>query len=458
MSENDFDLVTIGAGSGGTRASRLAAAKGARVAIAEEHRIGGTCVIRGCVPKKLFVYAANYKRSFKDAAGYGWTVDAKFDWPTLRDNVGREVDRLSAIYLRNLHNAGCEVMNARATIEGPHKVRVGDRTLNAKKILVATGGRPLLPTDVEGIEHAITSDEAFTLKELPKRALIVGGGYIAVEFATIFNGLGVSTCLVYRGETVLNGFDDDVRVQVHADLERQGVRFSTNTMLTRIEKTKDGLACHLTNDKQLTTDLVMFAIGRTPHTKGLGLDTAGVELNQEGAVKVDPFSRTNVESIYAIGDVTDRLNLTPVAIREAQAFHATAFEDTPTAFDHADVPTAVFSQPPAAVVGLSEADARRRCGKIDVYRTLFRPMKHVLAGNEERMLMKLIVKADTQEVVGLHVVGIDAPEIVQAAAIAVKAKLTKQQWDATTALHPTVAEELVLMRDKYVAPELKAMG
>ncbi|MBC7792358.1 MAG: FAD-dependent oxidoreductase, partial [Clostridia bacterium] len=387
MSDNDFDLVTIGAGSGGTRASRLAAIKGARVAIAEEHRVGGTCVIRGCVPKKLFVYAANYPQTFKDAANYGWKAEATFDWHTLRDNVSREVDRLSAIYLRNLHNAGVEVITERAVITGPNSVRIGEREVSAQKILVASGGRPLLPTDVPGVELAITSDEAFGLKRLPRRALIVGGGYIAVEFATIFSGLGVETCMIYRGETVLLGFDDDVRVQVHADLERRGVRFATQTMVSKIEKVDDGLLVSLTGDRQMKTDLVMFAIGRTPHTKGLGLESAGIELTALGAVKVDAFSRTNVSSVYAIGDVTDRLNLTPVAIREAQAFYATAFEETPTAFDHADVPTAVFSQPPAAVVGLSEADARKKYSKIDVYRTLFRPMKHVLAGNEERMLM-----------------------------------------------------------------------
>lgn len=458
MSNNEYDLVTIGAGSGGTRASRLAAIKGAKVAIAEESRVGGTCVIRGCVPKKLFVYAAGYKQAFRDAANYGWKVETSFDWPTLRDNVQREVDRLSAIYLRNLNNAGVEVLHDRAVVTGPNSLRIGDRDVRAGKILVASGGRPLLPSDVEGVEHAITSDEAFALKELPRRALIVGGGYIAVEFATIFNGLGVSTCLVYRGETVLGGFDDDVRVQVHADLERQGVRFTTGTMLERIEKTDEGLVCHLSGDKRVVTDLVMFAIGRVPHTKGLGLESAGVELGAEGAVKVNEFSQTNVPSIWAIGDVTDRLNLTPVAIREAQAFYSSAFEDKPTAFDHADVPTAVFSQPPAAVVGLSEADARKKLAKVDIYRTQFRPMKHVLAGNEERMLMKLVVNGETDEVVGLHVVGIDAPELVQAAAIAVKARITKKQWDLTCALHPTVGEELVLMRDKFVAPELKAMG
>ncbi len=460
MGSFDYDLFTIGAGSAGTRASRLAAVKGARVGLAEDSRIGGTCVVRGCVPKKYLVFGAEFAQAFRDAAGYGWTVgDAKLDWPTLRDNVARDVTRLSAIYERNLVNAGVEIFAERATIVGANEVRLASgKTVSAQTILVASGGRPRRPKELEGCELALVSDDAFQLEALPKRLLIVGGGYIAVEFANIFSALGVDVCLVYRGHTVLQGFDDDLRIQVHGDLERHGVRVSSNTTLTAIAEKNGGYSARTTSGAHLEADKVLVAIGRDPNTDGIGLSEVGVKLDDDGAIAVDTYSRTSVPSIYAIGDVTNRVNLTPVAIREAQAFVETVFDKRPCAFDHADVPTAVFCSPPAAAVGLSEAQARKTFSSVDVYRALFRPMRNVLAGNEDRALMKLVVRGDTHEVVGVHMVGDAAPEIIQVAAIAVKAKLTKDQWDATCALHPTVAEELVLMREKYVPPALNTMG
>ncbi len=460
MSQYDYDLFTIGAGSGGTRASRLAASKGARVAVAEESRIGGTCVIRGCIPKKFLVYGAEFAQIFRDAKGYGWTVgETTFDWPTLRDRIARDIDRLSAVYQRNMVNAGVEVFEERAQIIGPHEVRLASgKTVSAETILIATGGQPHRPHDLPGCELALVSDDVFTLEELPRRLLIVGGGYIAVELAAIFAGLGVETCLVYRGHTVLQGFDDDLRLQVHADLERRGVKLITNTMLSAMEERGNEHVARTTAGGHIAADKIVVAIGRRPSTGNLGLEKAGVELSSEGAIKVDDYSRTNVPSIYAIGDVTNRLNLTPVAIREAQAFVETVIDKKPCTFDHADVPTAVFSQPPAAAVGMTEAQARKAHGTIDIYRSTFRPMRNVLADNDYRVLMKLVVRADNQQIVGVHMVGDQAPEIMQMAAIAVKAKLTKAQWDATCALHPTIAEELVLMREKYVQPALGAMG
>ena len=455
----DYDLFTLGAGSGGVRASRLAAMSGARVAVAEEYRVGGTCVIRGCVPKKFFVYAAEYSEHFRDAKNFGWTVEPpRFDWLTLRNNVAAEVDRLSGIYVRNLRNAGVEILHDRAEVVDPHTVRLvrEDRTVTAERILVATGGAPYRPLELEGQEHAITSNEVFQLERLPRHVVVAGGGYIAVEFASIFAGLGVNTCLVYRGATVLRGFDDDVRTAVHEGLKRQGVRVLTGGVFSRIEKTGHGLRCHVTEHGAVDCDTVMLAIGRTPHTRGLGLENAGVALGKNGEVLVDAYSRSNVDSIWAVGDVTDRANLTPVAIREGQAFAETEFYGRPTRFDHADIATAVFSRPPAATVGLTEAEARRRLGKVDIYKAMFRPMKNVLSGNEARMLVKLVVEAASQKVVGVHAVGADAPEIIQLAAVAVKAGLTKQQWDANCAVHPTVAEEFVTLREKYIPPELAA--
>lgn len=461
MGQYDYDLFTIGAGSGGTRASRLAATKGARVGVAEGDRVGGTCVVRGCIPKKFMVYGAEFAQIFRDAAGYGWSVgETKFDWPTLRDNIGRDVDRLSAVYQRNMINAGVEVFEERAELVGPHEVRLASgKTVTAETILVATGGRPHRPVDMPGCELALVSDDVFNLERLPKRMLVVGGGYIAVEFAAIFAQLGVETCLAYRGHTVLQGFDEDLRILVHANLERRGVRVSINTMLSAIERDGTGFVARTTTGGSIHADKIVVAIGRDPNTSDMGLEKVGVKLSDQGAIVVDEYSRTNVPSIYAIGDVTNRLNLTPVAIREAHAFVETVFDKKPASFDHADVPTAVFCQPPAAAVGLTEAQARKLChGAVDIYRTDFRPMRNVMAGNEDRVLMKLVVRADNQQVVGVHMVGPETPEILQVAAIAVKAKLTKQQWDATCALHPTIAEELVLMRSKYTQPPLNAMG
>jgi glutathione reductase (NADPH) len=454
MSRYDYDLFTIGAGSGGVRASRLTAIGGARVAVAEEDRIGGTCVIRGCIPKKFFVYASEYAQGFKDAVGFGWTVEwARFDWATLRDNVQAEVSRLSDIYAANLDKAGVEVIPDRAELVGPNTVRLAasGRTLTAERILVATGGAVVRP-DIKGAEYAITSNEAFHLERLPERAIVVGGGYIALEFAHVFHGLGVHTTLVHRGQMVLRGFDEDVRGHVQAEMKRSGIDVLTETMITEIAPAGDGYVVKLSNGQVLETGLVMFAIGRAPNTEGLGLDEVGVRRTDVGAIAVDQWSQTSVPSIFAIGDVTNRVNLTPVAIREAVAFHRTVYQGIPTAMDHTQIPTAVFGLPQVGVVGLTETEARIRFGPIDIYKTSFRPMKHILAKNEERMLMKLVVRASDDVVLGVHLAGPDAPEMIQLAAIAVKAGLTKSQWDDTVALHPTAAEELVLLREKSVPP------
>ncbi len=449
----DFDLFVIGAGSGGVRAARVAANHGAKVAIAEEHRVGGTCVIRGCVPKKLFVYASEFAHEMHAIApGFGWTIEgARFDWATLRDNVAAEVDRLSGIYARNLRNANVEQILQRATLAGNGVVRLANgETVSAARILIATGATPWLPDDVPGVEHCITSNEIFHLAELPRRILIAGGGYIAVEFAFILKGLGVDVTLLYRGDTVLRGFDDDVRTQVHGELKRKGVRVVTQSVFERIDRTDGGLLATLTGGRRVEADQIMLAVGRIAHTEGLGCEEAGVTRGANKAIVVDDFSRTSAPGVWAVGDVTDRLNLTPVAIREGQAFALTEFAGTPTAFDHADVATAVFTQPPVGTVGLTEHDARARYGAVDIYKTTFRPMRYVMPNDETRMLMKLVVLASDDVVVGCHIVGPDAGEIIQAVGIAVKAKLTKAQFDATCAVHPTVAEELVTLKDKWV--------
>ena len=458
MAEYDYDLFVIGAGSGGVRAARLAAMTGASVAVAEEYRIGGTCVIRGCVPKKFMVYASEFARDFEVARGYGWTIpEPTFDWTTFLKAKDAEISRLSGIYAANLGKAGADIFEAKARFVGPHTVElVGkNRTVTAEKILIATGGRPKLP-EVPGVEHAITSDQAFHLHELPKRIMVVGGGYIAVEFACIFHGLGVDTTLIYRGSNILRGFDEDVRSHLADELTKRGLKVMLSCEHEKIEKTATGLVSHLGEHLPIETDQVMFATGREPYVEGLGLDAAGVKLNDRGAVAVDDYSRTNVEHIWAVGDVTDRINLTPVAIREGQAFAETEFYGRPMKFDHEDVATAVFSQPPVGSVGLSEHDARRKYGKVDIYLTRFRPMKFVFSGLSERTLMKLIVEPQGGRVVGCHIVGADGPEMIQLAAIAVKGGLTKAQWDATCALHPTAAEELVTLRERYVPPELAA--
>ena len=448
MPNSNYDLFVIGAGSGGVRAARLAAQAGARVGIAEESRIGGTCVIRGCVPKKLLVYGSEFSQTFRDAKGFGWSVDwARFDWPTLRDNVQNEVSRLEAAYRRNLTNAGAAIFEDRAVVLDAQNVRLekAGAAFSVDRILVATGGRPVVPDTLKGHEFAITSDEVFTLPELPARVLIVGGGYIAVEFASIFSGLGAETILAYRGELILRGFDEDVRKHVQDDMKRTGVEVLTQVVPTEIKQVGARKLVTLSDKKQYEVDVVLFAVGRRPHTPGLGLEQAGVALKENGAVIVDEHSRTNVPSIWAVGDVTDRINLTPVAIREGQAFAQTEFMQMPTAFDHADVPSAVFSRPPIGAVGLTETQARERHGGAIVYKTAFRPMKHIVAGNEQRTLMKMIVHPSDNRVLGIHIAGPDAPEMIQVAAVAVKAGLTKRQWDETCALHPTAAEELVLM-------------
>jgi glutathione reductase (NADPH) len=450
MTEYDYDLFVIGAGSGGVRAARLTALGGKRVAIAEEFRVGGTCVVRGCVPKKFMVMASDFSHQFETAEGYGWTVDARFDWPKFLEAKDVEIARLSGIYAANLGKAGVELMHGRAVLRDAHTVEIiGKQTVTAETILIATGGRPWKPDDLPGIEHAITSEEAFHLPELPKRILIAGGGYIAVEFAGIFAGLGVETTLIYRGPNILRGFDDDVRAHLAGEIEKRGIKVILGCQHASIEKTATGLVNRLENGMSLETDVVMFATGRVPHVKDLGLEAAGVELDANGAIKVDHLSKTTADNIWAVGDVTDRMNLTPVAIREAVAFHETVYRDNPQAFDYEAVATAVFSQPPVGVVGLSESEARHSCVKgVDVYLTRFRPMKYAFTGSDERMLMKLVVDADTQRVVGVHIVGPEAPEMIQLAAIAVKAGLTKAQWDATCAVHPTLAEELVTLKEK----------
>ncbi len=451
MTAYDYDLFVIGAGSGGVRAARLTALGGKRVAIAEEHRVGGTCVIRGCVPKKFMVMASDFAHQFETAKGYGWSVEASFDWCKFIEAKDVEIARLSGIYAANLGKAGVDLIHGRAVLKDAHTVEIvgKNRTITAAKILIATGGRPWMPDNLPGIEHAITSEEAFHLPELPNRILIAGGGYIAVEFAGIFAGLGVETTLIYRGPNILRGFDDDVRAHLAGEIEKRGIKVILGCQHVAIEKTETGLLNKLESGHDIETDVVMFATGRVPHVKALGLETAGVELNDNGAIKVDELSKTTADNIWAIGDVTDRMNLTPVAIREAVAFHETVYKDNPQHFDYEAVATAVFSQPPVGVVGLSEGEARRTCSKgIDVYVTRFRPMKYAFTGSDERVLMKLVVDQETQRVVGVHIVGPEAPEMIQLAAIAVKAGLTKAQWDATCAVHPTMAEELVTLKQK----------
>jgi len=457
LAKYDYDLFVIGAGSGGVRAARLAALSGAKVAVAEEHRVGGTCVIRGCVPKKFMVYASEFAHHFKTAEGYGWTVEgARFDWPAFIAEKDKEIARLSGIYVRNLQNAGAELVHSRVTVVDAHTVESPEKgRATAERILVATGGRPWMPKDLPGVEHAITSNEAFHLPTLPKSIVIAGGGYIAIEFAGIFNGLGVDTTIVHRGPNLLRGFDDDVRAHVAEEMEKRGIKVILGAQHRSIEKLGEGrFVSQFTNGHHCDSEVVMFALGREPYTQGLGLENAGVKLSDNGAVVVDEYSKTNVDSIWAVGDVTDRINLTPVAIREGHAFADTEFYGRPTTFDHEMVASAVFSQPPIGSVGLSEADARHKYGKVDVYLTRFRPMKYAFTGGDERCLMKLVVDAASDRVVGCHIVGPDGPEMIQMAAIAMKMGSTKAQWDATCAVHPTLAEELVTLREKYVPPGL----
>jgi len=441
----DYDLFVIGAGSGGVRASRIASSFGARVAVAEEYRVGGTCVIRGCVPKKLLVYASHFAEDFEAAEGYGWTVGkSSFDWKTLIANKDAEIDRLNGLYKQTLSGAGVETIVGRAALVDANTVEVAGKTYTAGKILVAVGGWPSMP-DVPGIEHAITSNEALHLEDLPKRIVVVGGGYIAVEFAGIFAGMGADVVQLYRSEQILRGFDDDLRSRLADEMGKKGIDVRTGTNVTAIKKTASGVSLTLTDGSTLEADAVMYATGRTPNTKGLGLENAGVEMAPNGAIKVDEYSRTNVPSIFAVGDVTDRVQLTPVAIKEGHAFALTEFKDTPTSAEHDAIPSAVFSQPPIGTVGLSETDARAKYGDVTVYESDFRPMKHTLGGSSERSYTKLIVDTATDKVVGAHMLGMDAAEIIQGIGIAVKAGLTKADFDATVAVHPSSAEEFVLM-------------
>ncbi|MFC0101541.1 glutathione-disulfide reductase [Sphingopyxis terrae] len=448
MSDFDYDLFVIGAGSGGVRASRVAASHGARVAVAEEHRVGGTCVIRGCVPKKLLVYGAHFAEDLKDARHFGWDVpDCHFDWQRLRDNVLSEVTRLEGLYGQTLDNHKVTVLKTRATVVGPQKVRLADGTeLTAERILVATGGWPFVP-EFPGSEHAITSNEVFHLDSLPKRVVIAGGGYIANEFAGIFNEFGSKVTIVNRGDAILRGYDEQIRDRLLQISMTKGIEFRFNAPFKSIEKQDDGsLIVHLDNCDPIAADAVLVATGRVPNTKGLGLEAAGVELDKDGAVKVDDNNQSSVPSIYAVGDVTNRIQLTPVAIREGQAFADSVFGGKPTTVDYANVPSAVFSHPPIGAVGMTEAEARNKLGAVRIYTSDFRAMKNVLAGRNERALYKMVVNAATDQVVGLHMIGPDAPEILQAAAVAVKAGLTKADFDATVALHPSMAEELVLLK------------
>jgi glutathione reductase (NADPH) len=447
----DYDLFVIGAGSGGVRAARIAARHGAKVAIAEVDRVGGTCVIRGCVPKKLLVYAAKFAEDFEDAVGFGWTSEkVAFDWPTLIANKDKEIDRLSRAYVRNLEGAGAELIMDRAVIADRHTVRLaGGRSITAKYLLVATGAAPFIPHHLPGHELAITSNEAFHLERLPQRICIVGGGYIAVEFAGIFHGLGVETILLYRGEQILRGFDHDLRNHLAAEMRKKGIEIRCRTDVSEIQRSGDGVRVTMTDARAFGTGAIMFATGRIPDVMDLGLEAAGVELTPHYAVKVDEYSQTIVDNIYAIGDVTNRLNLTPVAIREGHAFADTVFGDRPTKVDHANVPTAVFSQPEIGTIGLTEDRAREEGRNIDIYKTTFRPMKHTLSGRDERMLMKLVVDKDSDRVLGCHVCGPDAGEMVQLLAIAIRLGVTKADFDATMAVHPTAAEELVTMRDPW---------
>ena len=451
MSRYDYDLFTIGAGSGGVRASRMSASYGARVAVVEERYLGGTCVNVGCVPKKLLVYASEFPEHREDAAGFGWSFpEGRFDWSVLIENKNREIARLNGVYARLLDAAGVECIEGRARLLDPHTVAIGDRTLTAENVLVAVGGWPSVP-EFPGREHVITSNEAFFLKELPRHAVIVGGGYIAVEFAGIFHGLGAQVTQLYRGPLFLRGFDDDVRTALAEEMRKSGIDLRFDARVERVEKAGDELRVTLEGGGQLEADLVMYATGRKPNTSDLGLEEAGVERNAKGAIVVDAYSRTSVPNIWAIGDVTDRVNLTPVAIHEGMCLARTLFLGEPTAPVHEDVASAVFSQPPIGAVGLTEAEARERYGEVDVYRTRFRELKHTLSGREQYTTMKLLVDPATDRVVGAHMLGPHAGEIIQGLAIALKCNATKAQFDATIGVHPTVAEEFVTLREK-VAP------
>ncbi|SDE37277.1 glutathione-disulfide reductase [Rhodospira trueperi] len=456
MATYDYDLITLGAGSGGVRASRVAASQyGARVAIVESTRVGGTCVMRGCVPKKLLIYGAHVSEELEDATGYGWTIDgARHDWSALIANKNTELERLESVYHRLLRDAGVTLLEGRGRIVDPHTVEVDGKTVTAGHILIAVGGWPTLP-DIPGIEHAITSNEALDLPARPDRIVVVGGGYIAVEFAGIFNALGSRVTEVIRAGQILRGFDEDVRATLATEMEKKGIRIRRECQIRSIEKRPDGSLSLLSDcDEEMEADAVMYATGRAPNTANLGLEEVGVETAPGGAVVVDPYSRTSVESISAIGDVTDRVNLTPVAIKEGMAFAASVFGGTPTPVDYGAIPSAVFSQPPIGTVGLTEGQARDK-EPVDVYISRFRPMKVTLSGRDERTMMKLIVSRGTDRVLGAHMVGADAPEIIQGLGIAIKAGATKAHFDATVGIHPTAAEEFVTMREPVPDPSFE---
>jgi glutathione reductase (NADPH) len=449
MAEFDVDLFVIGGGSGGVRAARIAAGYGARVMIAEEYRMGGTCVIRGCVPKKILVMGSHVHQEIEDAAGFGWTIpEATFDWPTLIANKDKEIDRLEAAYTANVEKSGARIVKTRAVFEDAHTIRLGTgETVRAKTVLIATGGAPNHGHAIPGIEHVISSNEAFHLAALPRRILIQGGGYIALEFAGIFAGLGSDVTVVYRGDNILRGFDEDVREHLRGEMEKAGITILTGCTVTKVDKHGRDFTSHLSSGSSIASDQVMFAIGRHPNVRGLGLEKAGVAINpHNGGINVDGFSQTSAPNIFAIGDVTHRVNLTPVAIREGHAFADTQFGKRSVEVDHADIPTAVFSQPEVGTVGLTEAQARAQFSHVDTYKASFRPMKATMSGRDTRMLMKLVVDGTSDRVVGCHIVGDGAAEMVQVVAIAVRMKATKADFDATMALHPTAAEELVTMR------------
>ncbi len=449
MTAYDYDLFVIGGGSGGVRAGRVAASLGKRVAVAEEYRFGGTCVIRGCVPKKLFVYASQYHEHFEDAAGYGWEVgETTFDWKKLIAAKDKEIARLEGLYRRGLENNGAEMIDSRAELVDAHTIRLvkTGKTVTAEKIIIATGGAPNPHAALPGHELCISSNEAFDLPELPRSILIAGGGYIAVEFANIFHGLGVDVTLIYRGKEILSRFDHDMRQGLHKAMVEKGIRVILTDVIENVEKAAaGGLVAKTMNGETIAVDTVMLALGRDPNARGLGLEAAGVEVNERGAIVVDTYSRTNVPNIYALGDVTDRVQLTPVAIHEAMCFIETEYKNNPTAPDHDLIATAVFSQPEIGTVGLSEEEAAKRYEELEVYRAEFRPMKATLSGRTEKMIMKLVVDAASRKVVGAHILGHDAGEMAQLLGISLKAGVTKDDFDRTMAVHPTAAEELVTM-------------
>ncbi len=442
----DYDLFVIGAGSGGVRAARMAAGHGAKVAIAEDRYFGGTCVNVGCVPKKLYVYASQFSESFTGSAGFGWSVDnPSFNWASLVANKDKEINRLQSVYDKLLHDSGVHVVNGRANLVDEHTVKVGEKTYSAERIIVATGGWPFVP-DVEGKEHIVTSNEIFNLPKLPSQMVIVGGGYIAVEFAGIMHGLGVDVTIFERGPKVLRGFDEDVRDFLITEMTKKGIKFMFNTSVDRIELLCEGLTVHTTSGTTVPTELVMYATGRVPNTKGIGLEALGVAMDDVGAIKVNDDYQTNVPSVYALGDVTNRVNLTPVATAEGMALVNKLYASKKSVMDYDNIPTAVFSQPSIGTVGLTEAKARERYADIDVYKSEFKPMKNTLSGSTERTLMKMLVVRSTDKVVGMHMVGPDAGEIIQGMAVAIRAGATKAIFDSTIGIHPTAAEEFVTMR------------